>query len=117
MIEKHNGPDPEDTVTMLSRLRIRQRLGMVSTSNLFKEKVAPRIIRMGGQELPADEFIAGLDKAYQMHPDSNNGTGPADIARQQVPKIIDRIIENDAVRSDLQNRWQETIAENSRPQQ
>ncbi len=107
MPEAMNGTVPSETLIDLpSQLRIRQRLGMVSSSHMFKEHTAPKIIQMGGHSVEPDDFVTDLEAIYRENP-VNTSDELSETAMQQIPSIIQHLTGMAGLSGRIETRYRE----------
>lgn len=107
MTENLDGGIPEVTIDLPSKVRIRQRLGMVSTSRAFKREIVPEVMKMGGKHLPADKLTESLAGKLSGFPDGQEGLSQTGIELGQ--RIINGIIDNDRQQSVAVAAWTDLV--------
>jgi len=88
-----------------SRLRIRQRLGHVSTSKIFKESFVPKIASYGGQDIPSDMFVASTCR-HVVEFALENAMDPVELAQNMVPRVIKQLVEDPFRRTEATSTFQ-----------
>lgn len=90
-----------------SKLRTRQKLGMISSSRTF-DHAASSLIRMGGQSVHPTDLIASLEDTYRDDPRNTSRALP-ESALHQVPKIIDHLIDDGEAKAIAHEKWGEAV--------
>lgn len=107
MKEALESTNPQELVQLPSKLRIKQRLGHVSTTNHFKEQIVPKLTKLGGETSTVDEFIGNLSTALIEYPDGKPGL--SSLGEKQAPKIINQLIRDPILQEHAINRWTDGV--------
>jgi hypothetical protein len=110
MNEKLSGANPEHVVKMPSKIRIRQRLGQISTNHAFKKDFVPRIERFGRKTLETDDFLVALSTKMSEFEGRPSGE-LSDLGQARIPKIIAGIVLDEQQQNYALERWPQLQAE------
>lgn len=105
MPETMDGGAEIPVIEMPSALRIRQRLGMIATSNSYREALIPAIETLGGETKSPEEFVSDLESLtadYAQH----HRLGIVRQVQEGIPQIIDRLIDAPDQKSAALDAWE-----------
>lgn len=104
------GFNAQDSVELASNLRIRQKLGQISSSRLFQKELVPRIANLGGQTLSTEDFLSNVSLELTDFAEQHI-LGITALALSRMPEIIENVIENEDQRQNALNMWTHLIKE------
>lgn len=86
-------------IKLPSALRIRQRLGHVSTNKVFKRELVPKLMQLGGQSLPVED--AFIQIVHRVSTFSGNGESARTRRKELVPRVLNQLVQGDRHRLDM----------------
>jgi hypothetical protein len=100
----------EILINLPSSLRIRQRLGQVSSNHLFQQHLVPRVEQLGGETMTAQDFLGHLALELASFADEYM-VGVTMLAYNQMPSIIDQIVDDKQQKEATLNLWEAMVIE------
>lgn len=111
MPETDGGGAEIPAVELPNALRIRQRLGQISTGNAFRDYLVPSVETLDKQALPPDKFIAALESRVANYAEEHVMGMVPPMLESLMPKIIDGLVDDEQQKKSAFEAWEARVAE------
>lgn len=109
--EQGGGAEALQAIELPSALRIRQRLGQVSTGRSFSEHLVPAIESLDRQKLQPAELVGELEQKVTTYAEEHiMGIVPPQL-ESLIPKIIDELVDDNHQKQSAFSAWEERVTE------
>lgn len=111
MSEQVGGGAEIPAIELPSALRIRQRLGHVSTERAFKQHFVPRAQELSHLEVTPQELIESLETRLADYAEEHVlGMVPFTLERF-MPRVINQLVDDEQQKKSTLKAWEERVAE------
>lgn len=105
------GAEAVPAIELPNALRIRQRLGQISTGRLFSEHLVPSIEALDRQSMSPSDLVTKLEDKITTYAEEHVMGIVPPMLESLVPKIINELVDDDQQKRSAFEAWQDRVVE------
>jgi hypothetical protein len=111
MPEELGGGAEIPNIELPGALRIRQRLGQVSTERAFSQHLIPQLAKLGQLSMTPTELVGTLESKISQYAEDHVLGMVSPVLESKMPKIIDSLIDDQEQKKSVFGAWEARVVE------